>query len=57
MRRMRITSDGRLKPCLMRNDDLIDILTPVKAEVSREELDQLFREAINRREPYFQLVV
>ena len=28
--RLRVTSDGKLKPCLMRNDNLVDILTPMR---------------------------
>ncbi len=36
--RMRVTSDGKLKPCLMRNDNLTDILTPIRQGASDEEL-------------------
>ena len=28
--RLRVTSDGKLKPCLMRKDNLVDILTPIR---------------------------
>ncbi|MFH0968285.1 MAG: GTP 3',8-cyclase MoaA [Methanobacteriota archaeon] len=45
--RLRITSDGRLKPCLLRHDNHIDI----KGKKG-EELEDLFREAIRLREPY-----
>jgi cyclic pyranopterin phosphate synthase len=31
--RIRLTSDGKLKPCLMRNDNLVDILTPMRKGV------------------------
>ncbi len=51
--RMRVTSDGKLKPCLMRSDNLVDILTPMRSSASREELNSLFVEAVSRREPYF----
>ncbi len=51
--RMRVTSDGKLKPCLMRNDNLVDILTPMRSGASREELNSLFKKAISHREPYF----
>ncbi len=50
--RMRVTSDGKLKPCLMRNDNLTDILTPLQQGASDEELKQLFIKANQLREPY-----
>lgn len=51
--RLRITADGKLKPCLMRNDNLIDVLGALRKGVSDEELIKLFVEAANAREPYF----
>ncbi len=50
--RMRITSDGKLKTCLMRNDNLTDILTPIRRGATEEELKQLFVKANKLREPY-----
>jgi len=50
--RMRVTSDGKLKPCLMRNDNLTDILTPIRKGASDEQLKQLFIQANSLREPY-----
>jgi cyclic pyranopterin phosphate synthase len=50
--RMRVTSDGKLKPCLMRNDNLTDILTPIRQGASDEKLKQLFIQANMLREPY-----
>jgi GTP 3',8-cyclase len=50
--RMRVTSDGKLKPCLMRNDNLTDILTPLRRGANDEELKQLFQQANQLREPY-----
>jgi cyclic pyranopterin phosphate synthase len=50
--RMRVTSDGKLKPCLMRNDNLIDILTPMRQRANDEQLRQLFAQANQLREPY-----
>lgn len=46
--RLRITSDGKIKPCLFRSDNLvrIDSLEP-------ERIKELLREANARREPYF----
>jgi len=51
--RIRVTSDGKLKPCLMRNDNLVDILTPMRKGADDEELTSLFLEAVKRREPYY----
>ncbi len=51
--RLRVTSDGELKPCLMRNDNLVDVLGPMRDGASDDELTELFREAIERREPYY----
>ncbi|MDD1729736.1 MAG: GTP 3',8-cyclase MoaA [Methanospirillum sp.] len=45
--RLRVTSDGKLKPCLLRSDNLVDIKGKKGAE-----LDELFQQAIRRREPY-----
>ncbi|MCW4029422.1 MAG: GTP 3',8-cyclase MoaA [Candidatus Bathyarchaeota archaeon] len=50
--RIRVTSDGKLKPCLMRNDNLTDILTPLRQGASDEELRGLFVKANSLREPY-----
>ncbi len=50
--RMRVTSDGKLKPCLMRNNNLTDILTPIRQGTSDEELKQLFVKANLLREPF-----
>ncbi|MCX6685391.1 MAG: GTP 3',8-cyclase MoaA [Methanoregula sp.] len=46
--RLRVTSDGKLKPCLLRTDNHVDIRGKVGAE-----LEALFREAIRRREPFY----
>ena len=54
--RIRVTSDGKLKPCLMRNDNLVDILTPLRNGADDEMLNQLFIEAIKKREPYYKAV-
>jgi cyclic pyranopterin phosphate synthase len=51
--RLRITADGKLKPCLMRNDNLIDVLGALRRGASDEELSRLFVEAVKAREPYF----
>jgi GTP 3',8-cyclase len=51
--RLRITPEGKLKPCLLRNDNLIDLLDPIRSGDSDEELEKLFFEAIANREPYY----
>jgi GTP 3',8-cyclase len=50
--RLRVTSDGKLKTCLMRNDNLIDILTPIRRGEGDEEIKALFVRANQIREPY-----
>ena len=51
--RLRITSDGKFKPCLFRSDNLIDFLTPMRSGASDEDLKQLFMKAVENRRPYF----
>ena len=46
--RIRVTSDGKLKPCLLRNDNLVKIGT-----CDCEEIKDLIKVANERREPYF----
>ena len=50
--RLRLTPDGFLKPCLMRNDNLVDLLSPIRGG-DLEGARGAFAEAIARREPYF----
>ncbi len=47
--RLRVTSSGKLKPCLMRNDNLIEI----NDGASVEEIKELLRKAVFSREPYY----
>ncbi len=51
--RIRVTSDGKLKPCLFRSDNHIDFLGPMREEASEETLKELFLEAVKKRKPYF----
>jgi cyclic pyranopterin phosphate synthase len=46
--RLRVTSDGKLKPCLLRTDNHITIRGKKGAE-----LEALFRKAVEQREPFF----
>ena len=51
--KLRVTSNGFLKPCLMRNDNLVDILTAIRSKKSFEELQKIYLKAISLREPFF----
>ena len=46
--RLRLTSDGKLKPCLLRSDNLVDV-----RGLHGPALEDAFREAVKRRSPYF----
>ena len=46
--RLRLTSDGKLKPCLLRSDNLVDV-----RGLHGAALEEAFREAVKRRVPYF----
>ncbi len=51
--RLRITPDGKIKPCLLRNDNLVDIIGAIRRGESMEELKNIFIDAIENREPYY----
>ena len=51
--RLRITPDGKIKPCLLRNDNLLDLIEPMRMGFSDEKLKKVFLKAIGNREPYF----
>jgi cyclic pyranopterin phosphate synthase len=46
--RLRVTSDGKLKPCLLRNDNLIEINS-----CDSEKIKEMLKAANDLREPYF----
>ncbi len=48
--RIRITSDGKFKPCLFREDNVVPFLDELR---SGGDLDELFRRAVALREPYY----
>ena len=54
--RIRLTSDGKLKPCLMRNDNLVDILTPLRKGESDDYLHAVFRRTLEAREPFHKVI-
>ena len=46
--RIRVTADGKIKPCLMRNDNLVDI-----RGLRGEDLKKAIVKALNLREPFY----
>jgi cyclic pyranopterin phosphate synthase len=50
--RLRITPDGKIKPCLLRNDNLVELISHVRNGASEEELEEIFIAGINNREPF-----
>ena len=46
--RLRVTSDGRLKPCLLKNDNLVDVNNK-----EPEEIVELLKLAMDKREPFY----
>ena len=46
--RLRVTSDGKLKPCLLRTDNHVDIRGK-----KGEDLEEAFHVAVRRREPFY----
>ena len=51
--RIRVTSDGCLKPCLMREDNYVEAASLIRRGSSKQEIIDAFREAVSRREPYW----
>ena len=51
--RLRITPEGKIKPCLLRNDNLVDLIEPMRRGSSDKKLTELFLEAIENRKPYY----
>lgn len=47
--RLRVTADGKLKPCLLVHDNLVD----VGEARSPEEIEKLLMLAVSRRKPYY----
>jgi cyclic pyranopterin phosphate synthase len=50
--RLRITPDGKIKPCLLRNDNLVELITHIRNGESEESLEEIFINGINKREPF-----
>ncbi|MDO5815306.1 MAG: GTP 3',8-cyclase MoaA [Methanobrevibacter sp.] len=50
--RLRITPDGKIKPCLLRNDNLVELISHVRNGESEDRLEEIFINGINNREPF-----
>jgi cyclic pyranopterin phosphate synthase len=51
--RLRMSSNGLLKPCLLDQSGHVDVLNPLRNGASDDELKQLFLEAVQNRKPYW----
>ncbi len=51
--RLRLTSDGNLKPCLMREDNHVEAVTLLRNGGDRKNIKEAFIEAVAFREPYW----
>jgi len=51
--RIRITHDGKFKPCLLRDDNHVDFLGKMRTGARDEEIAELFKWAVSLREPFF----
>ncbi|MBC7126906.1 MAG: GTP 3',8-cyclase MoaA [Candidatus Methanosuratus sp.] len=51
--RIRVTSDGKVKPCLMRDDLLFDLLGGIRSGWTDDRLKGLFMSAVSAREPFY----
>ena len=50
--RLRITPDGKIKPCLLRNDNLVELISHVRNGESEDRLEEIFINGINNRVPF-----
>ncbi len=50
--RLRITPDGKIKPCLLRNDNLVELISHIRNNKTDSQLKEIFIKGINKREPY-----
>ena len=51
--RLRVTSDGKLKPCLLSNDGLVDAVSPMREGMDDDHIRDLFRRTVENRKPYW----
>jgi len=56
-KKLRVTSDGKFKPCFFRNDNLIDISYVLDGTYDRDsekEIEKLLLKAIMLKKPFFE---
>jgi len=51
--RLRVTSNGMFKTCLLRKNDLVDFVTAMRSGASDAEIVEIFKKAVLMREPYW----
>ncbi len=51
--RLRVSSDGLLKPCLLDQSGHVDVLSPLRNGASDNALRELFLKAVQNRKPYW----
>lgn len=51
--RIRLTSTGFLKPCLMRSDNYTNMISAIRKNMKDDDLDEIFIKAVKKREPYW----
>ena len=51
--RIRVTSDGKLKSCLMRDDNHVPFVSLMRKKASEETILDAFKESVNRRVPFW----
>ena len=51
--RLRVTSNGMFKTCLLRQNDLVDFLTALRNGAGDAEIVELLKKAVLMREPYW----
>jgi cyclic pyranopterin phosphate synthase len=50
--KLRITADGRIKPCMMKSGNELDLLGAINKGYTRQELRSLILKAVKARVPY-----
>lgn len=51
--RIRLSSDGKLKPCLLSRDGEVDVLSRLRSGATDAEIRSLFLKAVDNRRPYW----
>lgn len=51
--RLRLTADGKLKTCLMVDDDYLDVVTEIRSSNRKSEIERIYSESVKSRKPYW----